>query len=932
MRLQCNKCGHQWDEAVRDSALMVQCPECFGAVPLKVARPAASAVPHEAEASTVVAPPAPRPASPARPVISPEDLPPTQPMGNLVPRPGAPAATATPPPGDIHAAETIIEPMGFKPPSDLAHADTISPFEQTAPAEDSLFESRDTLFEGGTQAASTAACAPAGSPAAAHGRPPRRETGDAPRPDSEPTKAFSMASAKEVDLTGQTVGGYRVIKMLGAGGMGAVCLARQVSLDRDVALKILPGRLAQNPEFLVRFTREALSAAQLSHHNIIQVYDVGSAGDVHYISMEYVRGDNLGNMVRRDGALRVEDAASFVLQAARGLKYAHDHGIIHRDIKPDNLMVNEHGIVKIADMGLAKMRGVAEQTLRSDDSTPSILARARGDLTMMDVAMGTPAYMSPEQARDASSVDHRADQYSLGCTLYYLVAGHAPYSGSTAYEIISQHLDAPPPNLEEQVRNVPAALAAIVRRMLAKDPDDRYPDMAGVIHDLEAVLGLEAEKGPYTPRQHHLELLEREQIRYESVPSLKWRKLAPMAFFTLTALAAVAAVFTGELALAGGVVGLMVMTPLASFVVGGITRRTYLFRRVRSAVLGMSVKEWLATAAALLLAAALLYALNLIWWWLMFAAVAAGVAGAYQIGIVGRVERERANSLGAVQEMLKHLRLRGVSEEAIQDFVCRFSGEKWEEMFEALFGYEAMVEARARSAATEHLTPHKRFATWRDPIVRWLDGVEENRRVRREKRELARVEAKRLKAQGASEREARRRAKAAAGRMHDDIKSVTRKGAAARTQERPESAPRPKRVTFDPNAADNFFRGARFVAGAGVVLYFVCYLCGRIAPPSLQPLMERVVALPLPDGLGHMLKTYWGGAAGVALLVSAFSVRRVTGILTALGGLAILGAENLYGPLSGLFESQAQLLTLGAVLMAIGLGVAILAKLTGRQF
>ena len=156
--------------------------------------------------------------------------------------------------------------------------------------------------------------------------------------------------------------------------------------------------------FLARFTREALSAAQLTHHNIVQVYDVGNADHIHYISMEFVRGENLGTMVKDEGRLTLEDAAGYILQAARGLKYAHDRGIIHRDIKPDNLMVNEHGIVKIADMGLAKMGEEIQKTKVASaamtSSAPTVGAASfDSNLTMHDVAMGTPAYMTPEQAR-----------------------------------------------------------------------------------------------------------------------------------------------------------------------------------------------------------------------------------------------------------------------------------------------------------------------------------------------------------------------------------------------------------------------------------------------------------------------------------------------------------------------------------------------------
>jgi eukaryotic-like serine/threonine-protein kinase len=152
-----------------------------------------------------------------------------------------------------------------------------------------------------------------------------------------------------------TLGGYQVLKLLGRGGMGAVYLARQTSLDRLVAVKIMLPKAAANPGFVARFTREAYAAAQMVHHNVVQIYDIGSAKNTHYFSMEYVKGESLMDLVRREGKLDPEQAVGYILQAARGLKYGHDMGMVHRDVKPDNLLINDQGIVKVADMGLVKL-------------------------------------------------------------------------------------------------------------------------------------------------------------------------------------------------------------------------------------------------------------------------------------------------------------------------------------------------------------------------------------------------------------------------------------------------------------------------------------------------------------------------------------------------------------------------------------------------
>jgi serine/threonine protein kinase len=234
------------------------------------------------------------------------------------------------------------------------------------------------------------------------------------------------------------LGGYEVISILGKGGMGSVLLGRQMSLDRKVALKVMSARLAQDPTFVARFTREAYAAAQITHHNVVQIYDIGEQTGTHFFSMEFVSGQSLMDLVRKEGKLDAEVAVGYILQAARGLKYGHVQGMVHRDVKPDNLLLNAEGVVKVADLGLVKLpTGEAANGGRGDP--PSALPGARADLTRADAVMGTPAYMPPEQARNSTAVDQRADIYSLGCTLYVLVTGKPPFHGKTAQEVISKH-------------------------------------------------------------------------------------------------------------------------------------------------------------------------------------------------------------------------------------------------------------------------------------------------------------------------------------------------------------------------------------------------------------------------------------------------------------------------------------------------------------
>ncbi len=214
-----------------------------------------------------------------------------------------------------------------------------------------------------------------------------------------------------------SLGPYRLIKLLGEGGMGSVYLANQTTLDRNVALKVVRQKLAGNPKMLARFTREAYAAAQLVHPNVVQIYDMGNDGGNSYFSMELVDGNSLHDVVDEKKNLDPDQATSYILHAARGLQCAHNAGMVHRDIKPANLLVNQDGLVKVADLGLVKVPDREE--IENDETDELISTSASQNITQVGSTIGTPYYMSPEQSK-TSAVDHRADIYSLGCTFYVL--------------------------------------------------------------------------------------------------------------------------------------------------------------------------------------------------------------------------------------------------------------------------------------------------------------------------------------------------------------------------------------------------------------------------------------------------------------------------------------------------------------------------------
>ncbi len=268
------------------------------------------------------------------------------------------------------------------------------------------------------------------------------------------------------DLSGKVLGNYRLVRKVAAGGMGEVYEAIQSSLDRKVAVKVLSSQLALMTQFIQRFEREAKAAAALNHPNVVQVHDFGDAGGRLYIAMEYVEGDNLSDYVRVRGKLSIEEGLSAIEQTALALKAALEKSIIHRDIKPGNLLRLPDRRVKVADLGLAK------------------ILTENSDVTGTGASMGTPHFLAPEQAQDARQVDHRADIYSLGLTLLYLLTGRKPYEGASSYAVVLAHTNKPLPTGEELGTPLPESVETFIRRMAAKDPNERYPDYDALLADL----------------------------------------------------------------------------------------------------------------------------------------------------------------------------------------------------------------------------------------------------------------------------------------------------------------------------------------------------------------------------------------------------------------------------------------------------------------
>jgi len=278
------------------------------------------------------------------------------------------------------------------------------------------------------------------------------------------------AGIRESKAAAHQIPGYKILGKLGAGAMAIVYKAKQLSLNRTVAIKVLPKRFTENPEYVERFYKEGQAAGKLNHNNIVQAFDVGEAGGYHYFVMEYVEGKTLHDDLVAGKVFAEDEALDIIIQVAHALAHAHARGLIHRDVKPKNIMINTAGVVKLADMGLAR-------------ETTDIEAAQ----TEQGKAYGTPYYIAPEQIRGEIDIDGRADIYGLGATFYHLVTGRVPFMADDPADVMRKHLRErliPPDHINTQLS---AGISEVIEVMMAKRKEDRYNDAEELLTDLQAV-------------------------------------------------------------------------------------------------------------------------------------------------------------------------------------------------------------------------------------------------------------------------------------------------------------------------------------------------------------------------------------------------------------------------------------------------------------
>ena len=296
------------------------------------------------------------------------------------------------------------------------------------------------------------------------------QNGEVAAPDLTKAGTGSPVDSAGADLSGRTLGEFEILRKIGAGGMGQVYLARQLSLKRQVALKLLRKDLAGNPTAMKRFQAEAEAVATLNHPNIVQVYGAGECDGLRYMALEYVEGRNLREHLARKGPPDLPVSLSIMRQVATALQKAHEQGLVHRDIKPENILLTKKVEVKVTDFGLSRFFTNAEAV----------------NLTQSGVTLGTPLYLSPEQAQ-GHAVDHRSDLYSFGVTCYHLLSGEPPFRGSTAVEVALKHITDHPRPLSELRSDLPPDLCDMIHKLMAKRADDRYQSARDLLRDLAKV-------------------------------------------------------------------------------------------------------------------------------------------------------------------------------------------------------------------------------------------------------------------------------------------------------------------------------------------------------------------------------------------------------------------------------------------------------------
>jgi hypothetical protein len=573
--------------------------------------------------------------------------------------------------------------------------------------------------------------------------------------------------------------------------------------------------------------------------------------------------------------------------------------------------------------------------------------------------------MSPEQAKDASHVDQRADVYSLGCSLYTMITGKPPFSGKTVMELFSKHASEPivPPDVV--IKRVPKEISAIVQKMVAKKPEERFQDMEEVARALEQWLGIHTSTNTQSLSEEQVSQLEACVKQFNESKLAKLRTGIKLAIFGGSVALALILLLLGWLKLGLGALFLALETPVIYFLVAGFFRPSTLFLKFRETAFESRWKERIQIVVGLLLFLAILWAVGLLWVWLGATVLAVLLAFGLHFGLDRQVESARQPAIDDAEELFKKLRLRGMDEESLRQFVCKYAGNQWEEFYEELFGYEEKLKARDWWLRGQKGQARQKFAAWREPIINWLETRLQARREAREKAKLQDVEQKRLQAEGLDTSVARQKAgraaelmvqKAAEFRAEDkqltvanNTQSLRRPRPIARVlleeieQEGPAKQTNPLEmfgglINLVLGPSIRFLVGAVLLIGCIVWMYqnglidnaqnvgqtvkdadspqtVIGQVWQILNPQESKPLEFAAV----PGFLTHPFAGYATGLAGIMLVLSAFVQSWKTAILMPLAAVLIILGPRLGIPDVGPLTKAQVCMAAGALLGVLGL-------------
>ena len=482
----------------------------------------------------------------------------------------------------------------------------------------------------------------------------------------------------------RVLGRHVLLRLLGSGPRGQAFLGLPLGLDGIEVLKVLDADRAAHRVFMSRFVREAYAASQLDHPNLATIRDLDVDHGRVFAASRRVSGPSLAELIANQTRLKPFQAAVLILQAARGLRAAHEQGLWHRDVKPGNLLLDPDGLVKLDDMGLEMTPSLAENLAHSEKAKPS-------HAPPPPAAAGSPAYMALEQANDPATSDGRADIYALGGTFYHLVTGRPPFAGENAVELVRQHREERLVPAREFVPGLPRPIADIIQTMMGKRLDERYPTMDAVVDVLEKALQIHDEPA-LAGLDEAGEAIRQDALALAAVPARQLR-LRIVAVSSVIVLAFVGLLVHLRLwAVTAGIVGFATITALVVCIVSGITTRSELLGLVSRAVLGGGRRAWWITISGVAIAAAAC------WMWggflpLFLLFCTGGVAAAFHVFLDRPLAREREQILGPGRERLKTMRARGHDEQTVRALFVRHGGESWRELFESLLGHCAVLAA-----------------------------------------------------------------------------------------------------------------------------------------------------------------------------------------------------------------------------------------------